>query len=61
MGQEIPVPGRVVLGEWAVRILLGVTVGTVFYKLFRAYEDLQRMPEEDRTLFNVVKRLLLAL
>jgi hypothetical protein len=61
MGQEIPVPGRLMLGEWAVRALLGTTVGLMFYKLFRVYDELQKMPEEERTLVNVVKKLVFAL
>lgn len=61
MGQEIPVPGRILLGDWGVKALLVATMGVLSYKLFRAYEDLRRMPEEDRTVVNVVKRLLLAL
>lgn len=61
LGQEIPSPGRILLGEWAVRALLVATIGVLFYKISKAHEELQRIPEEERTILNVVKRLVLAL
>jgi hypothetical protein len=59
LGQEIP--GRVLLGDWAVRALLAATVGVVIYKFTRVYDEIRRIPEEERTLANVLKKLVHAL
>lgn len=60
-GQEIPAPGRLLLGEWSVRALLTATVGVILYKFTKVYDELRRMPEEERTLSNVLKKLVHAL
>ena len=61
LGQEIPAPRRLLLGEWGLRALLTTTLGVVIYKFTRVYDELRRIPEDERTISNVLKKLVHAL